>query len=70
MEVGNEMEIFITLIKYYTHQRYKEGKPQLVVYCLINILTPHFTIVSNVFMRNETYPLMFIGTVSNIHTVK
>ena len=29
MEVGNEMEIFISLTKYNTHQRRDEGKPQL-----------------------------------------
>ena len=38
-EVGNEMEIFIALTKYNTHQRRDEGKPLLVVYYLISILT-------------------------------
>ena len=32
------MEIFITLTKYNTHQRFEEGKPLLVVYYLISIL--------------------------------
>ena len=31
MEVGNQMEIFITLTKYNTRQRSEEGKPLLVV---------------------------------------
>ena len=30
-EVGNEMEIFITLTKYNTQQRREKGKPLLVV---------------------------------------
>ena len=34
-EVGNEMEIFITLTKYNTLQQHEEGKP-LLVYYLIN----------------------------------
>ena len=66
-EVGNEIEIFITLKKYNTRQQDEEGKPLLIVYNLISILTP-YTIVSNVFMRNGTYTLMFIGTVYNTHT--
>ena len=48
------MEIFIIFTKYNTRQRREEGKPLLVVYNLVSILTP-LTIVSNVFMRNETY---------------
>ena len=63
-EVGNEMEIFITLTKCNTPQRHEECKPLPVVYNLISILTPH-TIVSNLFMRNRTYPLIFIGKVYN-----
>ena len=59
------MEIFITLTKYNTHRRREEGKPPQVVYYLINILPP-LIIVSNVFMRNATYLLMFIGTVYNL----
>ena len=39
MEFGNEIEIFITLIRYYTRQQPEEGKPPLVVYYLISILT-------------------------------
>ena len=35
-----------------------------MVYYLISISIP-FTIVYNVFMRNGTYPVMFIGTVYN-----
>ena len=31
---------------------------------LVNIITP-LAIGSNIFMRNETYPLMFIGRVYN-----
>ena len=63
MEVGNEMEIFITLTKYNTHQQREEVNPLLIVYYLISIFTL-LTIVSNVSMRrNGTYPLMFIGTV-------
>ena len=65
MKVGNEMEIFITLAKYNTCQWCEEGKPLSVVYYLISILIPHLTIVSNVFMRNGTYSLMFIGRVYN-----
>ena len=59
------MEIFITLTKFNTCQEWEEGKLMLVVYYLINILTL-LTIVSNVFMRNEIYPLMFICMVYNI----
>ena len=40
MEVENEMEIFITLTKYNTPQQHEEGKPLLVVYYLISLLTP------------------------------
>ena len=31
MDVGNEMEIFITLTKYYSQQQREEGKPLLGV---------------------------------------
>ena len=31
IKVGNEMEIFITLTKYNTHQWHEEGKPLQVV---------------------------------------
>ena len=42
IQVGNEIEIFITLTKYNTCQPCEEGKPLLVVYYLISILTaPH-----------------------------
>ena len=61
-EVGNEMEIFITLTKYNNRQWREKGKPLLVAYYLISILTP-LTTVFNVFMRNGTYPLMIIGTI-------
>ena len=40
MEVGNKMEIFITLTKYNPCQQYQEGKPLLVVYYLISTLHP------------------------------
>ena len=60
MGAGNK--IFITLTRYSTCQWREEGKPLLVVYSLISILTPTLTIVSNVFMRNGTYPLMFLGS--------
>ena len=39
-EVGNEMEIFIPLTNYNTHQQGEEGKPLLMVYYLISIFTP------------------------------
>ena len=65
MEVGNEMEIFIALTKYYTCLQRKEGNPQLVVPYLITKFHTPLTIVSNVFMRNGTYPLMFLGRVNN-----
>ena len=45
------MEIFITTMKYYTCGDY-----------LVSEIIP-LTIVSNVFMRNGTYPLMFTGRV-------
>ena len=64
-EVGNEMEIFLTLTKYNTCLRYEEGKSLFVVYNIICILTPPLTIVSTEFMRNGTYPLMLIGMVYN-----
>ena len=54
------MEIFLILRKYNTCQRREQGKPLLVVYQHITLLT----VVSNVFM---TYPLMFIGKVYNKH---
>ena len=62
MEVGNEMEIFITLNKYNTHQQHEEGTHRLWSLLSKNIL---LTIVSNVFMRNGTYPLTFTGRVYN-----
>ena len=58
------MEIFISLTKYNTRQRSEEGKQLQVVYYLISILT-HLIIVSNVFMKNGSYPLLFIGRVYN-----
>ena len=60
MEVRNEMDTFITLTKYNTCEQHEEGKQLLVVYYLISVLTV-LTIVSNIFMRNGTYPLIFIG---------
>ena len=69
MEVVNEMEIFITLTKYNTCQQCKEGKPIDSGDYLGSIFTP-LTIVPNVFRRNQTYPLMFIGWVYNIYGIK
>ena len=40
MEVGNEIEIFITLTKYNTCQQLEEGKPLQVVYYLVSALPP------------------------------
>ena len=65
-EVGNEMKIFITLTKYNTHQQCEEGNPMLMGKYLASLL-PHLTTVSNIFMRNGTYLLMFIGTIYNIN---
>ena len=66
-KVGNKIEIFMNLKKYNNRQRREEIKPQLLMYYLIRRLTPPpaLTIMSNVFMRNGTYPLMFIGSVYN-----
>ena len=47
------MEIFITLTKYSTHQQREEGKLQLVVYYLINIL--NLLKIVKIFMRNGIY---------------
>ena len=63
--VGNEMEIFITLAKYNTRQWREEGKLLLMVTTWWAYFHP-FTVVSNIFMRNGTYPLMFIGKIYNI----
>ena len=60
MDVGKEMEIFITLTKYNIHQWCEEGKPLLMFSQHI-----YLTIVFNIFMRNGTYPLMFIGRLCN-----
>ena len=49
MEAGNEMEIFITLTKYNTCQRCEEGKPLLVVYYLISILTLTYKSVHHIY---------------------
>ena len=46
-------------MKYNTHQRREEGTRYLVS------ILPLLIIESNVFMRNGTYPLMFIGRVYN-----
>ena len=35
---------------------------------LVSINHPHFPIVSNVYIMNETYPLLFTGRVYNIIT--
>ena len=64
MEVGNRMKSFITLTKYNTCQQREEGNPQFVVNYLVSIL-PSLTMVSSVFMRIETYPLILILTVYN-----
>ena len=37
---------------------------------LVSIITPTLTIVSNIFMRNGTYPLMFTGRVYNIKSIR
>ena len=58
------MESYVRLTKYYTRLRRGEGNPQLAVTTKLACLTL-LTIVSNVFMRNRTYPLMFIGRVYN-----
>ena len=60
------MEIFITLTKYITRQWREEGKPLLEVHYLILLIFYHVTIVSNVLMKNEIYPSLFIGMVYNI----
>ena len=64
MEVGNEMETFIKLTKYNTRQWHEEGNPPLVMNYLVSLLLP-LIIVSNIFMRLETYHIMFIGMVYN-----
>ena len=64
MEVGNEMEILITLTKYNTLQWHEEGKPLLVV-TTKSVHFTHFTIVSNKFMRNGAYSIMLMGRVYN-----
>ena len=61
------MEIFITLTKYNTRQQREEGQPMLVVNYW-SAPSP-LTIVSNVFMRNGTHPLMFPGKVCNTYIV-
>ena len=59
MDVGNEMEIFITLTKYNTRQqRREEDKPLPETTTLL--VNPPLTIMFNVYVRNGTYPLMFI----------
>ena len=40
MEVGNEIEMLITITKYNTRQGCEDGKQLLFVYYLISILTP------------------------------
>ena len=64
MEFENEMEIFITLTKYNTCLWRGEGN-----HCSWWLLSQHtyapLTIVSNIFMRNGVYPLMFIVRVYN-----
>ena len=57
MEVGNEMEIF-TLTKYNNCQWREEGNH--CYWWLLGIFSPRHNCV---FMRNGTYPLMFIGRV-------
>ena len=54
--------LYNIITKYNTRLRREEG-----THCswwLLSILTP-ITVVSNVFMRNGSYPLIFIGKVSN-----
>ena len=48
-KVGNEMDIFISLIKYNSRRQREEGTACSIVY--------------NVFIRNGIYPLRLIGTV-------
>ena len=62
--IGNEMEIFITLTKYNTRQRCEEGN-HCSWWRLCTFLPPPLTIVSNLFIRNGTHSLMFIGRVYN-----
>ena len=59
-----EVENLSSINKYNTRQQREEGKPLRVVYYLTITFIP-LTIVSNIFMTNGTYPLMFIGTVYN-----
>ena len=56
-EVINEMEIFITLNKYKTHQSVKKVHTARSDYLVSKLFS--LTIVSNVFMRDGTYPLLF-----------
>ena len=65
MEVGNEIEIFITWTKYNTCQWSEEGETTAGGDDLVYFHP--FTIVSNVFMRSGTYSLMFIVRVYNIY---
>ena len=62
MKVVNEMEIFITLTICNTCPHRKEDNRSL--WWLCNIFRP-FKIMSDVFMRNGTYPLMVIGKIYN-----
>ena len=63
--VGNEVAIFLTLTKSNTSRRREEGKPLLMVFDLMSILTL-LIVVTNVFVSNGTYPLIFTSTVYNI----
>ena len=62
MVVGNEMVIFITL----TNTILASGMKNVATASGDYLVYFHtLTIVSNIFMRNGTYPLMFIGRVYN-----
>ena len=56
------MEIFITLTKYNTQQRRAEGNHCWCVQLNQHIFMP-LTIMSNVFLKNGTYPFIHIGRV-------
>ena len=48
-EVGNEMEIFITLTKYNTRRWCGEGNPLLVVNYLVSIFTSSYNSVQCIY---------------------
>ena len=57
------MEILITLNKYKTRQSVKKVPTASGDYSVSKL--PTFTIVSNIFMRNGMYSLLFTGRVYN-----